>query len=497
VKKIHSLVLRSFIGPLVFTFLISLFVLLMQFLWKWVEDFVGKGLDWTIIGEILFYASAGLVPMALPLAVLLASVMTFGNMGEYYELTAAKASGISLLQVMKPLIILTIFISMGAFFFSNNVLPYTNLKIARLLFDVNRKRPELNIRTGVFNNDIEGYSIRVKEKNRNTLMMYDFMIYDHSKHLGNQEVTLADSGFLRITGDKKYMVATLFNGRTYVEMQEDNARSKSDLPHRTDIFDKQTIIFELTGFDFKESRESLFRSNYQMMNLDQLSGTIDSLMQAYKSRQSDYPKRLKKFNYFKIEPKVVSTRDSLKAVEDSVRKYAPPQKLQPNIDTDSIFVTLTAKEKKQAIQIALEESVRLQNSIESTNKSMGDRLQWIRKHQIEWYRKFSLSFACLIFFFIGAPLGAIIRKGGFGMPFLVSIILFMFYYVISIMGEKFAREEVLPVFVGSWLSSAVLFPLGVFVTYKATKDSAIMNKEAYIDFFSKLAKRLRISKFLK
>lgn len=470
----------------------------MQFLWKWVEDFVGKGLEWTVIGEILFYASAALVPMALPLAVLLASVMTFGNMGEYYELTAAKASGISLLQVMKPIIILTFFISLGAFFFSNNVLPYTNLKMARLLFDVNRKRPELNIRTGVFNNDIEGYSIRVKEKNRNTLMMYDFMIYDHTKNLGNSEVTLADSGFLRITGDKKYMVATLFSGRTYTEMsQNKNNRTNKDLPHRTDIFDKQTIIFELKGFDFKESKESIFRSNYQMMSLDQLSGAIDSLMTAYRERQNDYPKRLKKFNYFKIEPKVVNTNDSIKARKDSLQKYAPPQKLDPNINTDSIYQTLSVKEKKQALQIAMEASNRLKNSIESTDKSMSDRLRWIRKHQIAWYQKFSMSFACIIFFFIGAPLGAIIRKGGFGMPFLLSIILFMLYYVLSITGEKFVREEVLPVFIGSWLSSAVLFPLGVFVTYKATKDSVILNKEAYIDFFTKLAKKLRLLNFFK
>ncbi len=495
-KKINTLVIRSFLGPLVFTFLISLFVLLMQFLWKYVEDFVGKGLEWTIIAEVLFFASASLVPMALPLAVLLASVMSFGNMGEYYELTAVKAAGISLLRVMRPLIIFTFFISLGAFFFSNNVLPYTNLKFARLLFDVNRKRPELNIRTGVFNNDIEGYSIRIKEKNNKTLMMYDFMIYDHTKHIGNPEVTMADSGFLKITGNKKYMIATLYNGRTYTEVPETNVKDRK-YPHRIDIFDKQTIIFELTGFDFKESQENLFRSNYKMMSLSQLEEAINSLTAVYKERQAEYPKRLLKFNYFKFEKKPDKVKEKDIVEQDSLAKYANPEKLKPNIDIDSMYATLSPQGKKQAIQKAEEGVKRMLTSLDNTHQTMDDRMRWIRKHEIEWYRKFSLSFACIIFFFIGAPLGAIIRKGGFGMPFLVSIILFMLYYVLSISGEKFVREGVLPVLVGSWLSSAVLFPLGFFVTFKASRDSVILNKDAYIEFFKKIGKFLRISKIFK
>ncbi len=492
-KKISILVIRSFWGPLLFTFLISLFVLLMQFLWKYVEDFVGKGLDWSIIAEVLFFASASLVPMALPLSILIASVMSFGNMGEYYELTAIKAAGISLLRVMRPLIVFTVLLSILAFFFSNNVLPYTNLKFARLLFDINRKRPELNIKTGVFNNDIEGYSIRVKGKNPKTLMMYDFMIYDHTKHIGNPEVTLADSGFLRVTGDKKYLVATLFNGRTYTEVPEGNPQKK-EYPHRTDIFDRQTIIFELTGFDFKESQESLFRSNYKMMSLSQLEESTERLTKIYEERQSEYPRRIMRFNYFVYENQV---KDSSQIVQDSIRKYAPPQKLSPNIKIDSLYNNFSPREKKEAIVYANEGIRRMINSLSITKDMMRDRIRWIRKHKVEWYRKFSLSFACIIFFFIGAPLGAIIRKGGFGMPFLLSIILFMLYYVLSISGEKFVREGVMPVLVGTWLSSAILFPLGIFVTYKASKDAAILNKDAYIDFFKKIGKVLRLNKFLK
>ncbi|MEA2041853.1 MAG: LptF/LptG family permease [Bacteroidota bacterium] len=488
-KNISKLVFKSYIGPLIFTFFISLFVLLMQFLWKWIEDFIGKGLEWTIITEILFYASAALVPMALPLAVLLASVMTFGNMGEHYELTALKASGISLLKVMQPLIFLVAFISVGAFFFSNNVLPYSNLKMARLLFDVNRKRPALNIRAGVFNNDIQGFSIKISSKSDNSNMMYDFMIYDHSKRAGNPEVTLADSGFLEITDNQKYMIATLYSGRTYTEMQEKTRSIKErEYPHRTDLFDKEVIIFELTGFDMKRSQEGLFRSNYQMMNLSQLSGSIDSLLKVYQRRQSNFPDRLMRYNYFKVEHKAASNSDSMMQVKDSLRKYAKPENLKASFNSDSLYAILTPGQERQALRIATEDSERLLNTIKSSGKSMHDRLRWIRKHQLAWYQKFSLSFACVIFFFIGAPMGAIIRKGGFGMPFLVSIILFMVYYVISITGEKFVREDVLPVFIGSWLSSAVLFPFGVFVTYKASTDSVLLNTDAYKNFLKKIRK---------
>lgn len=483
-KKIHKLVLKSYLGPLVLTFIISLFVLLMQFLWKWVEDFVGKGLDWSIIANILFYASAGLVPMALPLAVLLASVMTFGNFGEYYELTAMKTSGISLLKVMRPLIFLTIFISSGAFYFSNNVLPYTNLKIARLLFDVTRKRPELNIKTGVFNNEISGYSIKVNKKNQETGMMYDFMIYNHVNKIGNKEVILADSGHISVTNDRKNMVITLYNGHNYTEMQE---RSKTQLeyPFRKDKFDEQTIIFELTDFDYKESNEGLFKSNYQMMNLKQLTNAIDTLNGVYKSRTQLFRNRLIAWTYTKYEHKI-NVNDTAEFVKDSIKKYVPVEKLVINFDVDSLYQTLNNKEKKLAASSALESATKTYDNIKTTGKALQDRQRWIKKHKLAWYRKFSLSFACIIFFFIGAPLGAIIKKGGFGLPIVISTLLFIFYYIVSIMGEKFVSEGILPAVIGAWLSSAILFPIGVLITYKAARDSQLISREQLTTIINKI-----------
>jgi lipopolysaccharide export system permease protein len=461
----------------------------MQFLWKWIEDFIGKGLEWTVIAEIMMYASASLVPMALPLAVLLASVMTYGNLGEHYELTALKASGISLQKAMLPLVYLTVIISIGAFFFSNNVLPYTNLKMATRLYDVTHQRPEVSIRQGIFNNDIEGYSIKVGRKSKNSSMMYDFMIYDHTARQGNPQVVLADSGTLKIADNKKFMIVTLYHGEQYEEMNEKNPQTR-EYPSRHDKFGKQTMIFQLLGSDFKPTDESIFRSNYQMMNLKQLTYTIDSLNSIVKEREKKISSQIRDANYGKFEFKVRNMNDTAGLKKDSTRKYKPYNELIVKTNLDTVYKHFDADKKNRTLDIALEYARRAQENIKTGADDISERGKWIRKHQLAWYRKFSLSFACLIFFFIGAPLGAIIRKGGFGMPFLVSTILFMIYYIITIMGEKFVREEIMPVFIGSWLSSAALFPFGIFLTYKAATDSALLNTDAYAvafkNFFQKI-----------
>jgi lipopolysaccharide export system permease protein len=489
VKKINILIYKSYIGPLFLTFLISLFVLLMQFLWKWIEDFIGKGLEWYVVAEILLYASASLVPMALPLAVLLASVMTYGNLGEHYELTAMKASGISLPKAMQPLIYVTVAISIGAFFFSNNVLPYTNLKMARGLYDVTHQRPEVSIKEGVFNNDIEGYSIKVARKSKTTSMMYDFIIYDHTARQGNPDVFLADSGTLVISSSKKYMYVTLYSGETFSEMPEKNPQQK-EFPHRHDKFSRQTMVFEMQGFDFQESDEAIFKSNFQMMNLAQLDTVIDSLKITMHQREMRFPQMIKESNYERFGFRVTNLTDTTARIKDSTMKNLPYEQLTRKVKSDTVFNNFDIDKKIRAVDIALDYAKRTQESIQIGADDIYERGKWLRKHQLAWYRKFSLSFACLIFFFIGAPLGAIIRKGGFGMPFLVSTLLFMFYYIMWISGEKFVREDVMPVFVGAWLSSAVLFPLGIFLTYKASTDSALMNTDAYIAFFTKIIRKI-------
>ena len=269
----------------------------MQFIWKWIEDLVGKGLDWFIIIKILFYASATLVPLALPLAVLLASVMTFGNLGEHFELTAMKSSGISLWKVMNPLIFFIVFLSIGAYFFSANVLPYTNIKYAGLLYDISRKRPELNIKKGVFNNDIDGFSIKIEDKNQKTGMMYGFMIYDHLKQKGNKEVTIADSGEMSVTIDQKNMVVTLYNGANYTDLKDKKHKNEKEYPYRHDSFTKETIIFALPDISLKKSDESLFEKHYEIMPPKQLSLAIDSLKGEYDNRIYNFRKRLIENNY--------------------------------------------------------------------------------------------------------------------------------------------------------------------------------------------------------
>ncbi len=489
-KQIHRLILKSYIGPLFVTFFIALFFLLMQFLWKWVEDFIGKGLEWNIIAKILFYASSNLVPLALPLGILLASLMTFGNLGERYELTAIKAAGISLMKSMRSLIVLTVIMSIGAFFFSNNVLPYTNLELAKLLYDVSRKRPELNLKTGIFNNDIEGYSIKIGSKNQETGMMYDFMIYNHFNKRGNKEVILADSGTITITPDQKRMMVSLFNGRSFNELNESKEkRATPEYPHRHDKFESQTIKLELAGFEMKESDAGIFKNNYQMMNLDQLSYVIDSLYIRYEKRKNTGVGRLLRYNYAKYDSKeYLRELNFADSADVSVPFDAAPISDRKMINTDSVFNAMSPEQKQNAVALALENVKRTTESIDTETEAMHDRIKWIRKHELAWYRKFSMSFACLIFFFIGAPLGAIIRKGGFGMPILISIILFMVYYVMTMAGEKFAREDIIPVFAGAWLSTFVLFPLGVFLTYKSVKDSTLFDANAIKSFFVRMIK---------
>ncbi len=490
-KKLHKLVVQSYIGPLVMTFFIAEFVLIMHFLWLYIGDLVGKGLEWHIIGELLLYASAGLVKMALPLAILLASIMTFGNMGEHFELSAMKSAGISLQKIMKPLIIFSIIISVGSFFFSNYVIPYTNLKMGSLLYDISNQRPEMNIKPGIFNNDIPNFSIKISDKNRETNMMYDFMVYDHRERRGNVEVTMADSGTMEVTGDQKYMIITLYGGKSYVEMKDTKPAQKVR-PENHRFFDKQTIIFELEGLDMERTDENLFKHHYQMKRIDELQRSKDSLSIALANRKKQFVKGLIRTKYFKYERKSSNAKDFLLKDADSIRKLIPPEELEVVVDVDSMYSHSKENEKEKVLKMALENAENTRKYIESNYNDLSSRERTISKHDIAWHEKFTLSFACLIFFFIGAPLGAIIRKGGFGLPFLVSIIFFLLYYVVSLMGRKFVEENVLLPWQGMWLSSLLTLPLGILFTYKATTDSVLFDATAYVEFFKRPFKVLEV-----
>jgi lipopolysaccharide export system permease protein len=452
----------------------------MQFLWKYVDDLVGKGLTFVVLADLLMYASATFVPLALPLAILLASLMTFGSLGENYELTAMKSAGISLLRIMTPLIALMIIISVTAFFYSNISLPFFNLKMRSLIYDIQQKRPELQIKEGSFYNGIENYSIRIGKKDASNNLLHNIKIYDHSANLGNVSITLADSGFMKMTEDKKMLMITLFSGTSYVDMQENNNKrnytTKKTYPFRRDKFSKQIISIPLEGFDFQRTEEGLFRSNFQMMNLKQLKYATDSMIKDLYHDRMLLRDNMLATNYSptsrsRLIPKDIIIKDTLKSLQFNLHSF---YKFMPD------------QEKVTTLTFALNEARNAKSSLVSESQIQKAKEKRLRRHEIEWHKKFTLSLACFIFFFIGAPLGAIIRKGGLGLPLVISVLFFVLYYVITLTGEKFVRESYTPAYIGVWISSYVLLPLGIFLTYKATTDSAILNVESYGKLLNKI-----------
>ncbi len=454
----------------------------MQFLWKYIDDLVGKGLELNILGEFLLYSSASMVPLALPLAVLLASLMTFGDMGENLELLAMKTSGVSLSKIMRPLIIVVGMITISAFFFSNNIMPVSNLKLRSLLYDIQRQRPDMQIQPGVFDNTLEGYSLRIGEKDSKSNLLRDIWIYDHTDKAGNVSVTVADSGYMHMSNDEKHLILTLFNGHSYVEMQKTRGRrgGPKTYPHRRDKFERQELIIEMTGFGLNRTDQNLFRNSFSMMNIDQLDHFVDSIGQDIDDLHSSIASTLDRNTFKKEKRNLLKTEAST----DSLELTLPPEIIQ--ISLDSAYARLSTLEKRRAITQAINYTRTNKSYVSTNTNTIGYKIKRLRRYQIEKQRKFSLSFACLIFFFIGAPLGAIIRKGGLGVPVIVSVLFFLLYYMISITGEKFAREDILTPFSGMWMSSFILVPLSIFLTYKAANDSVILNIDTYFKFFKRV-----------
>jgi lipopolysaccharide export system permease protein len=478
-KRLHWYIIKSFLGPFFMTFFIVVFVLLMQFLWKYVDDLVGKGLDMGVLAEMLFYASFGLLPFAFPLAMLLASIMTFGSLGENYELVAMKSSGISLFRIMKPLLVIALLVTVTAFYFANNVLPHTNLRFTTLLWSVKQQRPELVLQEGVFTNEIDGYSIRVESKDKKTNVLYDLLIYDHTRNKTNESVTMADSGFLRITEDKKFMVLNLYNGINYMEEGPQNRRSAATYPFRRDKFKEQTIRVKVQGFDFNRRDENIFRNTYRMLNIADLRFMEDSL-------GTDYYNRLRNFMMqIRMNSPVNRKMHDLTAPHDSLKRNIV---IQPDsiFDFDTFFEGQDKWVKAEITQSALAEARNNVQTLNMYDDELYNRKKYLNRFSMERHRKYTLSFAVLIFFFIGAPLGAIIRKGGLGMPVVVSILLFIAYYIVSMTGEKSAREDVWDMTTGMWFSTLVFLPIGIWLTYKAATDAALMSTETYSKFFEML-----------
>ena len=451
------------------TFFISLFVLLMQFLWKYIDDLAGKGLEWTVIFKLMVYVAVTLVPLALPLAMLLASIMTFGNLAEHYELVACKSAGMSVQRIMRPLVFLTIGICIAAFYFSDNVLPAANLRMSALLYDVRNQKPALLIKEGAFYNGIEGYVIKVGRKDKDNQTIHNVMIFDHTENRGNTKLILADKGTMVMSDDDRYLILTLFNGKSYEERRK--PKGADTKPMMRTEFQKEVIRFDLSAFKLTRTNEKLFKDNYQMLNLSQLTASADSIEKKILETRLNYQKFNRK--YYEGEHKTRIKKIPF-TNENLVLNF--PKEMQGSILATALNSARTYK--NIAGDAAVDITVRQKS---------------LYKHRIEWNRKLTLSFAIFILFLIGAPLGSIIRKGGLGMPLVISVIFFLTYHVISITGEKFAREGVVQVYKGMWLSSVLLLPLGIFLMYKATTDSALFDKDAYVKFFNKFIPK-RVSK---
>lgn len=459
--------MRAFAGPMVITFIISLFVLLMQFLWKYIDDLVGKGIDTVIIIKLMVYVSVTLVPLALPLSLLLSSLMTFGNLAEHFEITACKSAGVSLQRIMRPLIITAFLICGSAFYFSNYILPIANLKMNALLYDVRQQKPALLIKEGIFYNGIDGYSIRVGKKESDGQTLRNIMIYDHSENRGNTKLILAESGKMAMSNDERYLLLYLSKGSSYEERE--NKPGRSSRPLMRSEFEEELVRFDLSSFKMTRTNEQLFKDNYQMLNLRQLSYASDSLEKKIRDKQNEFYKVLTGM----INVDTGKTKTAFVPISNNTNfiKYFP------------------ADRQKMIVSTATYSVRNMKNMTDDMVQDMEIKSKSLAKHQIEWQRKFTLSFACLILFFIGAPLGAIIKKGGLGTPVVVSIIFFLIYHIISITGEKFAREGVILPWKGMWLSSIILLPIGIFLTYKATTDSGLFDKDTYTRYFNRLFKK--------
>ncbi len=459
------------------TFFIVLFIVLMQFLWKYIDDLVGKGLSMEVLGELFFYAAVTLVPMALPLAILLASLMTFGNLGEKFELTAMKAAGISLLRVMMPLIILISGVAVGAFYFQNNVLPQAQVKMWTLLFSMKQKSPELEIPEGVFYDQITGYNLYVQSKNKQTGILRQVMIYDVSKGYDRGTILRADSAQLAFTKDMKHLYLHLWRGEQFDNLQNQNTAGQN-VPFRRETFKEKELLIPFDA-NFSRLSEDNMRKQYVGKNIAELRHTIDSVQTRVDSAGDVNAVYLQRLPYGGVTPKVDPNSHRVKPYQ-AVAMPAGPQNF------DSLLTALPQAKLDLVLEQARNKAQMQQSEATFKIEAMKDDLTSIRRHEIELMKKFTLSVACLIFFFIGAPLGAIIRKGGLGTPLVISVILFIIYYIIDNTGYKMARDGRWPVVEGMWISTVILAPLGIYVTWKAMNDSAVFNPDAYRHLLSKL-----------
>ncbi|MBQ9202092.1 MAG: LptF/LptG family permease [Bacteroidales bacterium] len=489
VKRLHTFVLQSFSPTFLMTFFICNFILLMQLIWRYAEEITGKGLGLSVYLEFCYYASMTLVPMTLPLAILLASLMTFGNFGEKLELLSMKAAGVSLFNIMKPLMVAVSLVAVGSFFFQDSYLPRAQKKLSTLAWSMEQKSPTLSIPEGAFYSEIENMTIYVKEKDVKEKLLKDIMIYDFSEGFENVSVTLAKSGRLSMTDDKLNLVLNLYEGEAFSNFDKQQAGA-SYIPYRREMFRSKELIIPFDA-NFNRMDESAYDSNPISKNSRELRQIIDSVGHVIDSVQTRKQVHYTE-NYFMgrdAEPRRHLSSD------DSIRKVSTVAPFSPNID--SLFLSMSPSQARSSISRAVRRVEQVRSDFDYLEISMQRDNRQYRRSGIEYYKKFSLSLACLIFFFIGAPLGAIIRKGGLGMPAVVSVVLFIAYYLIDTMGQKLVKNGSWDIIYGMSLSSAVFLPLGFFLTYKAVRDSALFNTETYLALFKRLVRLKFLYRYLR
>lgn len=479
-KKLDILIVRSFIGPFIVTFFVTLFVLVMQFFWLYMDELIGKGLGIGLILELLFFMSTTLVPMALPLAVLLASIMTFGNMGENYELVATKSAGISLIRIMRPLFIVMLVISGLAFMFSNNIIPVANLKAYTLLYDLRNSKLTVSIREGQFNNEITGYAIRVGKKDQDGKTIHNVMIYDNSEGIGNDKLILAKYGEMITTSDRRYLIFRLHDGWRYESNMSPGTPPDEKYAQYRMHFVKWDKVFDMSSFNkIKRSNEELFKGGQVMMNISQLNENIDSM------KKFDY-KTAENVKTF-INPYLTIFSDTRDTLKKKVAGYRNPTAI---IYKGNFLEIVDSSISRQVADMAATNIRNVKSLMEISSKDKEIKDDAMTNFLIEWHRKFSLSFACILLYLIGAPLGAIIRKGGIGLPLIIAVVFFVTYIIVSKTGEQLSKTHAIEPYIGMWLSTLMLLPFAFIFIQQARNDSRMFSKEWYYRNIGKVVRRI-------
>ncbi len=465
-KKLDILILRSFLGPFIATFFITLFVLILQFFWLWIDDFVGKGIDGPTIIRLIVYLSATLVPLALPLAILLSSIMTFGNLGETFELVAIKSAGIGLLRFMRPLFFTALLLSGLAFLFNNNVIPVANLKMRTLHTDIVNKKPAFDLREGVFYTTIPGYAIKVGKKEKDDSTLTNVIIYETSPSL-QDNIIVAERGIMRVSADKRFLEFTLRNGWRYEE-RGNRGSPKTDFIRLG--FKEYKKVLDISALLFNPTADSTYRNRYEMLSVRQLDKAVDSLERLNASVSKRMLTDMRVYMNFSryLDTGWTKVPDSL------IQTLKPNQPIVPD------------SAKRLVLTEAISYASSIRNSLDLTLTDVAGQKKEIRYHLIEWHQKFTMSIAVLVLFMIGAPLGSIVRKGGIGTPVVFAVIFFVLFFLLNNFGKKFAKQDILPPFSGMWLATYILVPIGLFLIYKAMHDSNLMNTEFYFRFFRKV-----------